>query len=721
MKQLDTQPLSRSIFARYAQFGFSVGTEAQMLFLDAQPEELAPASYHTSIENIYNIHRTVEENQIINLTLNASFLNQMLVRAVEDYTRADTGARQMLEHRLQQAETDLKQTSRQLQQTKKEARASQLSPMQQAAAEAGQRAQDGTFSAARLLKTARTQAQQEYARAAAQLQSAAPAPMVFLEQPAPAAEGSPTPAQPQSISPEPARPAVPAQAAPQPEAKNTPPAPTAAEPAQRGTGHGSPAGKVTQNQVQEAGPAHRQVEKTTPTPAAPHGDAGRQKPDIPTASRQLPEQQTVSAANPAGTVHLTYADVPNAEGTPAQTSPRTPAQATGPQSIAPLPTQQIRQEHQAQKEPAPAQVTGRPDQTREQPALPRKAQPATLAEVEAERPAEPLPFTRTETAGPAAPALVHAENAQLPFEQQSGEVGESRKASAARPGPGETPKPAAPARQNAAQSTWAPQPAQPVSPNSAFAEHRGEKAAAAARMQAEEESAAARQLPGPSPVLASQNAPQPAAAALVHLQQADQQETSGPDQPATSARPMPRLEQQVEQTVEAILQGGKTPALARAARQLAGQSWQPAILLSPAAGKMNLQSGRVLLPRATRAFSALLAPDIHLPQGFTGSPMVLAETASPTGDAPPAQAEDLTIPTIRRTRTSTEKTSETTTANVAVNAPTPVRQNTVLAQGQPGQMSAPQLSDAQVNQLAQQVYKSIERRLRSEKMRRGLI
>ena len=704
----------RDILARCAAVSASVGAPAPMVHLLPAEAAEAPARSETYIEQVYHITQTLETNYLINLQMDLRFLTLKLDGALRQLARVEQDAARMHASAPRSDE--------------KAPKGKAAAP---AAAEPVPRSAPvrAAISAARplaLLDLARTRAlepleisvlraQENRERTGSQPQSAghvllsAPpaAPVqdasvqraqhpVSARQPArPAASEKPA---------APSRPAAPAQTVLRKETPPVPPRPAAVH-------SGSPAQTDARRDA-------RSTDLKLPVPLVSAAPAAR---DIRTAQTALPATETAlqtQTASPA-----VPAQNPAAPNTAAQTLPAA-------RPLAPAPTV-LRTEPSAAPESARTAGRGTPKASSAAPAQTVHAAPPaqTVPRAEPEKNSRQMPQTQSK---PSAPAPLGAQ-ASAPltqrrplghFEPQEGQ--ETAAPPAYAPVPGRMAadrvlrRDAAAQEQSQTQVSRTMQTPQKAHSAQAAPAARTASAAVPAAVQASPaQTAPAQPIAAPAPLVYAQ--PRPAGEPPEDPSAAEQ--TAAPAHSTRTVAPAPLVPAQPNTPAAAARNAAAPPQTSPRdfARQVSGRyaaaPGSPAVhtVLTPRAGitaaQMSAPAGAAAVqPSASAGTTARTNAASAVPAAFTGPAAMefRRETAPAAPGAEPAEEND--IKTVRRTRTVKQETlpAEVKTAVNASGAQLPAAAAPV------------RVAPAEVERIADKVYRQIEARLRSEKARRGM-
>ena len=705
----------RDILARCAAVSASVGAPAPMVHLLPAEAAEAPARSETYIEQVYHITQTLETNYLVNLQMDLRFLALKLDGALRQLARVEQDAARM--------HASAPRSDEKAPQGKAAAPAAAEPVPRSAPARAA-------FPAARplaLLDLARThalepleisvlRAQENRERAGSQPQSAE---RVLLSAP-PAAPVQDAPVQRaqhpvsalQPVHPAaseelaaPSRPAAPAQTVLR---KETPPAP----PRPAAVHSGSPAQAGARRDA-------RNTDLKLPVPPVSAAPAAR---DIRTAQTALPATETAlqtQTASPA--VPAQNPAVPNTAAAQALPAAR---------PLAPAPTV-LRTEPSAAPESARTAGRGTSKASSAAPAqTAHTAPPAqTVSRAEPEKNSRQMPQTQSK---PSAPAPLGAQ-ASAPltqrrplghFEPQEGQ--ETAAPPAYAPVPGRMAADRVLRRDAAAQEQRRTQVSQttqtPQKAHSAQAAPAARTASAAvpAGVQASPaQTAPAQPIAAPAPLVYAQ--PRPAGEPPEVPSAASQ--TAAPAHSTRTVAPAPLVPAQPN-TPAAAARNVSAPQQSTPrdfARQVSGKyaasPGSPAVhtVLTPrvgiAAAQMSAPAGAAAVqPSASAGTTARANAASAVPAAFTGPAAMefRRETAPAASGA--EQAEENDIKTVRRTRTVKQETlpAEVKTAVNASGAQLPAAAAPV------------RVAPAEVERIADKVYRQIEARLRSEKARRGM-
>ena len=704
----------RDILARCAAVSASVGAPAPMVHLLPAEAAEAPARSETYIEQVYHITQTLETNYLVNLQMDLRFLTLKLDGALRQLARVEQDAARM--------HASAPRSDEKAPQGKAAAPAAAEPVPRSAPARA-------TISAARplaLLDLARTRAlepleisvlraQENRERAGSQPQSAGrvllSAPPAAPVQDAPVQRAQHPVSARQPVHPAasekpaaPSRPAAPAQTVLR---KETPPAP----PRPAAVHSGTPAQADARRDA-------RSTDLKLPVPPVSAAPAAR---DIRTAQAALPATETAlqtQTASPA-----VPAQNPAAPNTAAQTLPAA-------RPLAPAPTV-LRTEPSAAPESARTAERGTPKASSAAPAQTVHAAPPaqTVSRAEPEKNSRQMPQTQSK---PSAPAPLGAQ-ASAPltqrrplghFEPQEGQ--ETAAPPAYAPVPGRMAADRVLRRDAAAQEQRRTQVSQttqtPQKAHSAQAAPAARTASAAvpAAVQASPaQTAPAQPIAAPAPLVYAQ--PRPAGEPPETPSAASQ--TAAPAHSTRTVAPAPLVHAQPNTPAAAARNAAAPPQTSPRdfARQVSGKSaaapGSPAVhtVLTPrvgiAAAQMSAPAGAAAVqPSASAGTTARANAASAVPAAFTGPAAMefRRETAPAASGA--EQAEENDIKTVRRTRTVKQETlpAEVKTAVNASGAQLPAAAAPV------------RVAPAEVERIADKVYRQIEARLRSEKARRGM-
>lgn len=704
----------RDILARCAAVSASVGAPAPMVHLLPAEAAEAPVRSETYIEQVYHITQTLETNYLVNLQMDLRFLTLKLDSALRQLARVEQDAARMHASAPRSDE--------------KAPKGKAAAP---AAAEPVPRSAPvrAAISAARplaLLDLARTRAlepleisvlraQENRERAGSQPQSAervllsappaapvqdapvrrAPHPVSALQPVHPAASEKPA---------APSRPAVPAQTVLRTETPSDPQRPAAVH-------SGSPAQTGTRRD-------ERSTDLKLPVPPVSAAPAAR---DIRTAQTTLPATETAlqtQTASPA--VPAQNPAVPNTAA--AQTLPAA-------RPLAPAPTL-LRTESSAAPESARTAGRGTPKASSAAPAQTVHAAPPAQTVSRAE-PAQSAQPPRAQNI-PSAPAPLGAQ-ASAPltqrrplghFEPQEGQ--ETAAPPAYAPVPGRMAadrvlrRDAAAQEQRRTQVSRTMQTPQKAHSAQAAPAARTASAAVPAAVQAlPAQTAPAQPIAAPAPLVYAQ--PRPAGEPPETPSAAEQ--TAAPAHSTRTVAPAPLVHAQPNPPAAAARNAAAPPQTSPRdfARQVSGKyaaaPGSPAVhtVLTPRAGitaaQMSAPAGAAAVqPSASAGTMARANAASAVPAAFAGPAAMefRRETAPAASGA--EQAEENDIKTVRRTRTVKQETlpAEVKTAVNASGAQLPVAAAPV------------RVAPAEVERIADKVYRQIEARLRSEKARRGM-
>lgn len=704
----------RDILARCAAVSASVGAPAPMVHLLPAEAAEAPARSETYIEQVYHITQTLETNYLVNLQMNLRFLTLKLDGALRQLARVEQDAARM--------HASAPRNDEKAPQGKAAAPAAAEPVPRSAPARAA-------ISATRplaLLDLARTRAleplersvlraQENRERAGSQPQSAG---RVLLSAPpaAPVQDALVQRAQHPVSALQPARPA----ASEKPAAPSRP-----AEPAQtvlRNEALSDPQHLAAVHSGTPVQTGTRRDERNTdlklPVPPVSTAPAAR---DIRTAQTALPATETAlqtQTASPA--VPAQNPAVPN---TAAQTLPAA-------RPLAPAPTV-LRTEPSAAPESARTAGRGTPKASSAAPAQTVHAAPPaqTVSRAEPEKNSRQMPQTQSK---PSAPAPLGAQ-ASAPltqrrplghFEPQEGQ--ETAAPPAYAPVPGRMAADRVLRRDAAAQeqrrtqvsqTTQTPQKAH--SAQAASAARTASAAVPAAVQASPAQTAPAQPIAAPAPLVYAQ--PRPAGESPEAPSAAEQ--TAAPAHSTRTVAPAPLVPAQPNPPAAAARNAAAPPQTSPRdfARQVSGKyaasPGSPAVhtVLTPRAGitaaQMSAPAGAAAVqPSASAGTTARANAASAVPAAFAGPAAMefRRETAPAASGA--EQAEENDIKTMRRTRTVKQETlpAEVKTAVNASGAQLPAAAAPV------------RVAPAEVERIADKVYRQIEARLRSEKARRGM-
>ena len=704
----------RDILARCAAVSASVGAPAPMVHLLPAEAAEAPARSETYIEQVYHITQTLETNYLVNLQMDLRFLTLKLDGALRQLARVEQDAARMHASAPRSDEKAPKG---------KAAVPAAAEPVPRSAPARA------AISAARplaLLDLARThalepleisvlRAQENRERAGSQPQSAgrvllsalpaAPvqdAPVQRAQHPVSALQPARPAASEKSAAP--SRPAAPAQTVLR---KETPPAP----PRPAAVHSGTPAQTDARRDA-------RSTDLKLPVPPVSAAPAAR---DIRTAQTALPATETAlqtQTASPA-----VPAQNPAAPNTAAQTLPAA-------RPLAPAPTV-LRTEPSAAPESARTAERGTPKASSAAPAQTVHAAPPaqTVSRAEPEKTSRQMPQTQSK---PSAPAPLGAQ-ASAPltqrrplghFEPQEGQ--ETAAPPAYAPVPGRMAADRVLRRDAAAQeqrrtpvlqTTQTPQTAH--SSQAAPAARTASAAVPAAVQASPAQTAPAQPIAAPAPLVYAQ--PRPAGEPPETPSAASQ--TAAPAHSTRTVAPAPLVPAQPNPPAAAARNAAAPPQTSPRdfARQVSGKyaaaPGSPAMhtVLTPRAGitaaQMSAPAGAAAVqPSASAGTTARANAASAVPAAFAGPAAMefRRETAPAASGA--EQAEENDIKTVRRTRTVKQETlpAEVKTAVNASGAQLPAAAAPV------------RVAPAEVERIADKVYRQIEARLRSEKARRGM-
>ena len=704
----------RDILARCAAVSASVGAPAPMVHLLPAEAAEAPARSETYIEQVYHITQTLETNYLVNLQMDLRFLTLKLDGALRQLARVEQDAARM---RASAPRSDEKAPKG------KAAVPATAEPVPRSAPARA------AISAARplaLLDLARTRAleplersvlraQENRERAGSQPQSAghvllsappaAPvqdAPVQRVQHPVSARQPARPAASEKSSAP--SRPAAPAQTVLRNEALSDPQHLAAVH-------SGTPAQTGTRRDA-------RNTDLKLPVPPVSAAPAAR---DICTAQTALPATETAlqtPTASPA-----VPAQNPAAPNTAAQTLPAA-------RPLAPAPTV-LRTEPSAAPESARTAERGTPKASSAAPAQTVHAAPPaqTVSRAEPEKNSRQMPQTQSK---PSAPASLGAQ-ASAPltqrrplghFEPQEGQ--ETAAPPAYAPVPGRMAADRVLRRDAAAQeqrrtpvsqTTQTPQKAH--SAQAAPAARTASAAVPAAVQALPAQTAPAQPIAAPAPLVYAQ--PRPAGEPPETPSAASQ--TAAPAHSTRTVAPAPLVPAQPNTPAAAARNAAAPPQTSPRdfARQVSGRyaaaPGSPAVhtVLTPRAGitaaQMSAPAGTAAVqPSASAGTMARANAANAVPAAFAGPAAMefRRETAPAASGA--EQAEENDIKTVRRTRTVKQETlpAEVKTAVNASGAQLPAAAAPV------------RVAPAEVERIADKVYRQIEARLRSEKARRGM-
>lgn len=693
----------RDILARCAAVSASVGAPAPMVHLLPAEAAEAPARSETYIEQVYHITQTLETNYLVNLQMDLRFLTLKLDGALRQLARVEQDAARM--------HASAPRSDEKAPKGKAAAPAAAEPVPRSAPARAA-------FPAARplaLLDLARTRAlepleisvlraQENRERAGSQPQSAervllsappaapvqdasvqrAQHPVSALQPARPAASEKPA---------APSRPAAPAQTVLR---KETPPAP----PRPAAVHSGTPVQTGTRRD-------ERSTDLKLPVPPVSAAPAAR---DIRAAQTALPATETAlqtQTASPA--VPAQNPAVPNTAA--AQTLPAA-------RPLAPAPTV-LRTEPSAAPESARTAERGTPKASSAAPAQTVHAAPPTQTVSRAE-PAQSAQPPRAQNI-PSAPAPLGAQTAapltqRRPlghFEPQEGQ--ETAAPPAYAPVPGRMAADRVLRRDAAAQEQSQTQVSRTMqTPQTAHSSQAARIASSVipAPVQASPaQTAPAQPIAAPAPLVYAQ--PRPAGEPPETPSAASQ--TAAPAHSTRTVAPAPLVPAQPNPPAAAARNAAAPPQTSPRdfARQVSGKyaasPGSPAVhtVLTPRAGITAAQAAQ---PTASAGTTARANAASAVPAAFAGPAAMefRRETAPAASGA--EQAEENDIKTVRRTRTVKQETlpAEVKTAVNASGAQLPAAAAPV------------RVAPAEVERIADKVYRQIEARLRSEKARRGM-
>ena len=713
----------RDILARCAAVSASVGAPAPMVHLLPAEAAEAPARSETYIEQVYHITQTLETNYLVNLQMDLRFLTLKLDGALRQLARVEQDAARMHASAPRSDE-----------------KAPQGKAAAPAAAEPAPRSAPAraALSSARplaLLDLARTRAlepleisvlraQENRERAGSQPQSAG---RVLLSAPpaAPVQDASVQRAQHPVFATQPVRPA----ASEKPAAPSRPAAPAQtvlrnealSDPQHLAAVHsGTPVRTGTRRDA-------RSTDLKLPVPPVSAAPAAR---DIRTAQTALPATETAlqtQTASPA--VPAQNPAVPNTAA--AQTLPAA-------RPLAPAPTV-LRAEPSAAPESARTAGRGTPKASSAAPAQTvHTAPPAqTVSRAEPAQSARQTPRTQSK---PSAPAPLGAQ-ASAPltqrrplghFEPQEGQ--ETAAPPAYAPVPGRMAADRVLRRDAAVQTehgAQAPQTAQ--APQVTQTAQTPQVVPAARTAPAVHPETAVLPAAQASPSQTAQTPPAIAPAPLVYAQPrpageppetpSAAEQTAASAHPTRAAAPAPLVHAQPNTSAAAARNAAAPPQTSPRdfARQVSGKyaaaPGSPAVhtVLTPRVGiaavQMSALAGTAAVQSSASAGTTARANAASaVPAAFTG-PAAMEFRRETAPAAPGAeQAEENDIKTVRRTRTVKQETlpAEVKTAVNASGAQLPAAAAPV------------RVAPAEVERIADKVYRQIEARLRSEKARRGM-
>lgn len=697
----------RDILARCAAVSASVGAPAPMVHLLPAEAAEAPARSETYIEQVYHITQTLETNYLVNLQMDLRFLTLKLDGALRQLARVEQDAARMHASAPRSDE-----------------KAPQGKAAAPAAAEPAPRSAPAraAISAARplaLLDIARTRAlepleisvlraQENRERAGSQPQSAervllsAPPDAPVQDAPvqrAPHPVSARQPARPAASesSAAPSRPAAPAQTVLRTETPSDPQRPAAVH-------SGTPAQTGARRD-------ERSTDLKLPVPPVSAAPAAR---DIRTAQTALPATETAlqtQTASPA---------------VPAQNPavPQTAAAQTLPAArpLAPAPTV-LRTEPSAAPESTRTEGRGTPKASSAVPAQTVHAAPPaqTVSRAESPQSARQTPRTQSKPSAPAplgtqVSALLTQRRPLGHFEPQEGQ--ETAAPPAYAPVPGRMAADRVLRRDAAAQEQRRTQVSQttqtPQKAHSAQAAPAARTASAAvpAAVQAlPAQPAPAQPIAEPAPLVYAQ----PRAAGEPPEVPSVASQTAASAHSIRAAAPAQLMYAQTNTPAAAARNAAAPPQTSPRdfARQVSGKyaaapgSPVPRAALTPRAGITAAQTAQ---PSASAETMARANAANAVPAAFAGPAAMefRRETAPAVSGA--EQAEENDIKTVRRTRTVKQETlpAEVKTAVNASGAQLPAAAAPV------------RVAPAEVERIADKVYRQIEARLRSEKARRGM-
>ena len=695
----------RDILARCAAVSASVGAPAPMVHLQPAEAAEAPARSETYIEQVYHITQTLETNYLVNLQMDLRFLTLKLDGALRQLARVEQDAARM--------HASAPRSDEKAPQGKAAAPAAAEPVPRSAPARAA-------ISAARplaLLDLARTRAlepleisvlraQENRERAGSQPQSAervllsAPPAAPVQDAPvqrAPHPVSARQPARPAASesSAAPSRPAAPAQTVLRTETPSDPQRPAAVH-------SGTPAQTGARRD-------ERSTDLKLPVPPVSAAPAAR---DIRTAQTALPATETAlqtQTASPA-----VPAQNPAAPNTAAQTLPAA-------RPLAPAPTV-LRTEPSAAPESAQTEGRGTPKASSAAPAQTVHAAPPAQTVSRAESPQSAQP-PRAQSR-PSAPAPLGAQAAaplapRRPlghFKPQEGQ--ETAAPPAYAPVPGRMAadrvlrRDAAAQEQRRTQGSQTTQPPQKAHSAQAAPAARTASAAVPAAVQAlPAQTAPAQPIAEPAPLVYAQ----PRAAGEPPEVPSVASQTAAPAHSIRAAAPAQLMYTQTN-TPAAVSRNAAAPPQTSPrdfARQMSGKyaaapgSPVTRAALTPRAGITAAQTAQ---PSASAETMARANAANAVPAAFAG-PAAMEFRRETAPAAPGAeQAEENDIKTVRRTRTVKQETlpAEVKTAVNASGAQLPAAAAHV------------RVAPAEVERIADKVYRQIEARLRSEKARRGM-
>ena len=703
----------RDILARCAAVSASVGAPAPMVHLLPAEAAEAPARSETYIEQVYHITQTLETNYLVNLQMDLRFLTLKLDGALRQLARVEQDAARMHASAPRSDE-----------------KAPQGKAAAPAAAEPVPRSAPvrAAFPAARplaLLDLARThalepleisvlRAQENRERAGSQPQSAG---RVLLSAPpaAPVQDASVQraqhpvsalqPARPAASekSSAPSRPAAPAQTVLRSETPSDPQRPAAVHsgtPVQTGTRRderntdlklpvppvsAAPAARDIRT-VQTAVPATETALQTqTASPAVP-----AQNPAAPNTAAQ-----TLPAARPLAPAPTVLRTEPSAAPESARTAERGTPKAS---SAAPAQTVHVAPPAQTVSRAEPAQ-SAQPPRAQNIPSAPAPLGAQASAPLTQRRPLGHFePQEGQETAAPPAYAPVPGRMAADRVLRRDAAAQEQR-------------------RTQVSQTTQTPQKAH--SAQAAPAARTASAAVPAAVQASPAQTAPAQPIAAPAPLVYAQ--PRPAGEPPEIPSAASQ--TAAPAHSTRTVAPAPLVHAQPNTPAAAARNAAAPPQTSPRdfARQVSGKyaaaPGSPAVhtVLTPRAGitaaQMSAPAGAAAVqPSASAGTTARTNAASAVPAAFTGPAAMefRRETAPAASGA--EQAEENDIKTVRRTRTVKQETlpAEVKTAVNASGAQLPAAAAPV------------RVAPAEVERIADKVYRQIEARLRSEKARRGM-
>ena len=704
----------RDILARCAAVSASVGAPAPMVHLLPAEAAEAPARSETYIEQVYHITQTLETNYLVNLQMDLRFLTLKLDGALRQLARVEQDAARM---------------------HASAPRSDEKAPQGKAAAPAAAEPVPRSAPARAAISAARPLALLDLAR----MRALEPLEISVLraQENRERAGSQPQSAERVLLSAPPAAPVqdAPVQRAPHPVSARQPARPAASESSAAPSRPAAPAQTVLRTEtpsdpqrpaaVHSGTPAQtgaRRDERSTdlklPVPPVSAAPAAR---DIRTAQTALPATETAlqtQTASPA-----VPAQNPAAPNTAAQTLPAA-------RPLAPAPTV-LRTEPSAAPESARTAERGTPKASSAAPAQTVHAAPPaqTVPRAEPEKNSRQMPQTQSK---PSAPAPLGAQ-ASAPltqrrplghFEPQEGQ--ETAAPPAYAPVPGRMAadrvlrRDAAAQEQSQTQVSRTMQTPQKAHSAQAAPAARTASAAVPAAVQASPaQTAPAQPIAAPAPLVYAQ--PRPAGEPPEVPSAASQ--TAASAYSTRTVVPAPLVPAQPDPPAAAARNAAAPPQTSPRdfARQVSGKyaaaPGSPAVhtVLTPrvgiAAAQMSAPAGAAAVqPSASAETMARANAASAVPAAFAGPAAMefRRETAPAASGA--EQAEENDIKTVRRTRTVKQETlpAEVKTAVNASGAQLPAAAAPV------------RVAPAEVERIADKVYRQIEARLRSEKARRGM-